>query len=98
MHKKTCRTNSYDLIFSKKKGKEKKRRKKIIKRGENNQEEIRKSFHALVVVGQEKMKHPLMLPLIYQGISEGCSFQFLAFELLVFTGRNINPSDLYAQI
>ena len=39
-----------------------------------------------------------MLPLIYQGISEGCSFQFLAFELLVFTGRNINPSDLYVQI
>ena len=95
VHKKTCQTNSYDLIFSKnKKRKEKKKKKK--KRGV--QEEIRNSFCALVVVGQEKMKHPLMLPLIYHRNSEGCSFQFVAFELLLFTGRNINPSDLYAQI
>ena len=32
---------------------------------------------------QEKMKYQLMLPLIYQGIAEGWSFQFLGFELSV---------------
>ena len=44
------------------------------------------------------MEKYYLRPLIYQGITEGCSVHFVAFVLLAFTGRNVTPLNLYAQI